>query len=316
MPGGGEAAGHRHHVRLGRAAVEEALRELLAELHRLGRDREVGVEGDDVLVRLAELDQGVAVGLAGGGGLGDRAHQASSPWSALVCASSLASSSSSASVACSGRRRLAVEAEAALHRGDAAPLLRLSDDRRRPVQGAAALERLDDRAHVVAVDLDRVPAEGLELGADVAGVHDLLGGAVGLEVVVVDDRGEVGDAEVRRRRRRLPGLPLLDVAVGEDPEDVGGVVEAVEAEREGDAQAHRQPLTERAGGDLDALGLVHVGWPWSCAPIWRRPMRSSSGKYPLCASAAYWIGAAWPLQSTKRSRSGQSGRSGSWRRTR
>ena len=103
LAGRGQPAGHRHHVRLGGAAVEEPVRELLAELHRLGGDREVGVERDDVLVRLAELDQGVAVGLPGRGRLGRRrAISASAPCSALVCASSRASSSSSASAACSG----------------------------------------------------------------------------------------------------------------------------------------------------------------------------------------------------------------------
>src|SRR5262249_47983182 len=93
-------------------------------------------------------------------------------------------------------RRLSVEAEAVFHERDAAALLRLADDRGRLAQRAAAPERLDDRAHVVPVDLDRVPAEGLELGADVAGVHHFLGGPVGLKVVVVDDRGQVRDVEM------------------------------------------------------------------------------------------------------------------------
>src|SRR6185369_5569058 len=72
-------------------------------------------------------------------------------------------------------RRLAVKAEAVFHEGDPPALLRLADDRRRPAQRAAALQRLDDRGHVVPVDLDGVPAESLELGPYVARVHDLLG---------------------------------------------------------------------------------------------------------------------------------------------
>ena len=63
---------------------------------------------------------------------------------------------------------------------------------------------------------------------------------------------------MRRGRGRLPGLALLAVAVGEHAEDVRGVVEAVEAQGERDAEAHREALAERAGGDLDAGGLVHV----------------------------------------------------------
>src|SRR5438046_878516 len=66
-----------------------------------------------------------------------------------------------------GAWRLAVKAEPILHRGDALALLRLGDDRRGLSERAAALQRLHDLLHVVAIDLDRVPAERLELGADV-----------------------------------------------------------------------------------------------------------------------------------------------------
>ncbi len=152
-----------------------------------------------------------------------------------------------------------MEAEAILHRGDALALLGLSDDRGGPGESAAALQRLDHLLHVVAVDLDRVPAEGLELGAHVSDVHDVLGGAVGLKMVVVDDRGQVVDAEVDRRGRRLPCLPLLAVAVGEHPEHLRGVVEPVEPQRQADAHAHREALPERAGRDLDAGRAAHVG---------------------------------------------------------
>ncbi len=151
-----------------------------------------------------------------------------------------------------------MEAEPPLHRRDPFALGRLGDDRRRLAQRAAALERLDHLLHVVAVDLDRVPPEGLELRAHVADVHDLLGGPVGLQVVVVDDRRDVGDAEVDRGRRGLPRLALLAVAVGEDAEDLSGLVEAVEAQREGDPEAHRESLPERAGRDLDPRRAPHV----------------------------------------------------------
>ena len=257
LPDRGEPAGHRHHVGLGGADVEEAVRVGLAELHRLGGDGEVRVERDDVLVDLAEVDERVAVGVAGRDRLGLGFHRHSPP---LVSASlERGLELVQRLLGLLLRRRLAVEAEAALHERDAAALLRLADDRGRAVEGAAALERLDDRLHVVAVDLDRVPAEGLELGADVAGVHDLLGRAVGLEVVVVDDRGDVADPEVLRRGRRLPGLALLAVAVGEQAEGLRGLVEVVEPQREADPDGHREALAERTGRDLDAGGRAHVG---------------------------------------------------------
>src|SRR5919201_2879148 len=99
------------------------------------------------------------------------------------------------------RRRLAVEAEPPLHPRHALALRGLGDDRRRLAHRAAALQRLHHLLHGVAVDLDRVPSEGLELRADVADVHNLLGGPVGLQMVVVDDCGEVGHPEVDRGRR-------------------------------------------------------------------------------------------------------------------
>ena len=94
LAGRGEAAGDRHHVCLGGPNVEEALGELLAELHRLGRDRQVGVERNDFRVTLAQRDEGIAIGLPGGDRLGLRlgrvdqlARHQDPPRSALVCCS-------------------------------------------------------------------------------------------------------------------------------------------------------------------------------------------------------------------------------------
>src|SRR6059058_2936762 len=61
------------------------------------------------------------------------------------------------------------------------------------------------------------------------------------------------------RGGRLPGLALLAVAVGEESEDLRGLIEAVEPKCEADPEAHREPLPERPGRDLDALRPPHVG---------------------------------------------------------
>ena len=58
--------------------------------------------------------------------------------------------------------------------------------------------------------------------------------------------------------RALPALPLLAVAVGHQREDLRGVGEAIEPQGEADADAHREPLSQRAGRDLDARRPGHV----------------------------------------------------------
>ena len=177
-----------------------------------------------------------------------------------------------------GRGRLAVEAELVLHQRDAAALPGLADDRGRALARAAPLERLDDRRHVVAVDLDRLPLEGLELLAHVPDVHDLLGRAVGLEVVVVDDRRQVRDVEVGGRHRGLPGLALLAVAVRHAARTRAPRRSCRAAGRARCRGYIDRPWPERAGRDLDPGRAGHVGWPWRCASSLRRPIRSSCGK--------------------------------------
>ena len=44
--------------------------------------------------------------------------------------------------------------------------------------------------------------------------------------------------------------------------------------------------------------LCMLGWPWSRLPSFRSVVSSSFGKYPFSARAAYWTGAACPLEST------------------
>jgi hypothetical protein len=78
-------------------------------------------------------------------------------------------------------RRLAVPVAQSLHEGDALALGGGRDDHGRAARvRARGRERVDERAYAVAVAREHVPAEGCELGADVAEGHDLGGRAVDL----------------------------------------------------------------------------------------------------------------------------------------
>jgi hypothetical protein len=120
--------------------------------------------------------------------------------------------------------------------------------------GLARLERLRvgavDRLHVVAVDLDRVPAEGarpVRVRVEVPAVHRL---AALAEPVDVEDRDEVVELVVRRVLERLPLRALGDLAVAEEhPDAEGQPVELLAGERHPDAV--RQALAERARRHVD-----------------------------------------------------------------
>ena len=61
----------------------------------------------------------------------------------------------------------------------------------------------------------------------------------------------------------------------------------------------------------------YSGWPAHGEPSWRKFLMSSSETpYPVRCRIEYRSIDAWPAESTKRSRAGQSGCSGEWRMTR
>ena len=155
--------------------------------------------------------------------------------------------------------RLAVLAGQVLDRLDALALLRAGDDR-----GRAALGGLGfgvgglDRVDVVAVDRDRVPPEGgqaLDVAVGVPAQHRL---ARLPEPVDVDDRDQVVEALPAGVLDRLPHRALGHLGVAaQAPDAERQAVEPGAGERY--AGRDRQPLAERAGGDVggrDARGGV------------------------------------------------------------
>src|SRR6266403_132383 len=169
-------------------------------------------------------------------------------------------------------RRLAVPLRVVLHERHALALDGVRHhQRRRALRGLGLVERLVDLCHVVAVDLDHRPAERLPLGDDGLEIEHLADEVVELDLVVVDDHGEVvdgmvGTPELRRGHRRLPHLALLDLAVAEDAIDTRG--RARELGAEGQPERDREALSERAGSRLDpgqGDGEIQEGQVWEAA---------------------------------------------------
>ena len=107
-----------------------------------------------------------------------------------------------------------------------------------------------DGVHIVAIDLDGVPAECLEAGGIGAGVPAVHGLTTLAETVDVNDGGEVVELPEGGVLGGLPHGALRHLAIAaEDPHAVGQLVETLTSE--GDANGNRETLPERAGGHID-----------------------------------------------------------------
>ena len=111
-------------------------------------------------------------------------------------------------------------------------------------------ERLVDLAEVVPVDDHGVAAERLDpLGVRVQ-VPAQLGRAALAQAVHVDDRGQVAQPVMGGLVQRLPDRPFGRLAVpAQHPHPVRQLIQVPAGQ--GHADPVRQPLAERAGGDVD-----------------------------------------------------------------
>ena len=136
----------------------------------------------------------------------------------------------------------------------------------RPRSSGRALEPLDERREVVAVDLGDGPAEGAPLVGQRLEAHRALGRVALLEAVAVDDDRQVVEAEVRGRHGRFPVAALLQLAVA----------------RSGRRSARRaRPSSRRAPCRRRSAGRGRAGrcWPRRPGTLLRSgcPLSSESG---------------------------------------
>src|SRR5262245_66654740 len=107
-----------------------------------------------------------------------------------------------------------------LGKGNAFALYGMADDRGRPVRLQwNALKQRAQRGNVMAVDVGGGKSERAPLVEQRLEILDVTGEAGGLNLVVVDDSGEIGQLVLARAHGRLPHRPLVDLAVAHDHED-------------------------------------------------------------------------------------------------
>ena len=116
-----------------------------------------------------------------------------------------------------------------------------------------------DRRRVVAVDPLDVPAEGAELGREIAERGGALQRIVGLDLVVVDDDGELAHLPVGGGDQRFPDLALLQLAVAGDDRHLDRLALQPRGEHEalglGDAHPERAGIGDHSGrADIGMAG--------------------------------------------------------------
>jgi hypothetical protein len=109
----------------------------------------------------------------------------------------------------------------------------------------------------VTIHLARGPTEGAPLIDERRKVEHLVAAAGGLPFVVIDDDDEAAETLRGSEHGGLPDGALVALAVAHDDEGAVGFFRETGREREADAD--RQSVTERAGGQFDAGGAVGRG---------------------------------------------------------
>src|SRR5579884_3004561 len=144
-------------------------------------------------------------------------------------------------------RRAVMPQHVILHEGDSATLDGVGDDAGRPVIGTLG-EGGAKGIMIMAVDTERVPSERAPLRAERFEIDRIGHAAERLQLVVVDNRAEIGEAMMAGEHRRFPDRALVAFAVAENREHALAAAEPPQVERHSGSNA--EAVAERAGGDF------------------------------------------------------------------
>ena len=89
--------------------------------------------------------------------------------------------------------------------------------------------------------------------------NHLIGGSIELKAVVVQNNDKIVKIPGVSRHHGFPDLALIQLAVADDDKDAVILAVALACQRHADAAG--KPLPERAGRNIDAGALFHIGMP-------------------------------------------------------
>ena len=101
---------------------------------------------------------------------------------------------------------------------------------------------------------DDLETECVELGAERLESQHLLGPADALDAVAIDEPHDVGQPAMGNEQGRLPGAPLVELAVGGEAEEAP--VASVENRPQGHPGAQREPVAQATRRERDLLYRV------------------------------------------------------------
>ena len=116
------------------------------------------------------------------------------------------------------------------------------------------LQAVYNLAHVVPVHLADPPAERLPFVGIRLHAEDGIGIAAALEMVVINDHGQVVKPQLRRKHCGFPDEPFLRLAVAKQHINLRGI--ALELERVGHPARTGNAVAERAAGHIHTGRLV------------------------------------------------------------
>ena len=119
------------------------------------------------------------------------------------------------------------------------------------------IEGSQNLCQVVPIDLANMPAEGAPLISHGLGIHHLIGPAIDLLSVAINDGNQIIHLIVGGSHRCLPYLPLIALSIAE--ENVDPIIAAVKTGGEGNANTEGKPLPQSPGRHLHPGGFGHVG---------------------------------------------------------